>query len=95
MNVTVNLRKFVIVAGVLLLVGSAIWWFVSTKDARVAKAEYKQLVRFANRQEVEIAVIRQAQVLRQLKTAIRRTEKQAQQVTQKQLTDIQEKTIGN
>ncbi len=59
MSVNVNVKKIVIVVGALLIVSSCIYWFTKTRDVRVRNSEYKQLVKFANRQAVEIAIIEQ------------------------------------
>ncbi len=59
MSVTVNLKKIVIVVGVLLIAGGLVYWFVSTKDERAVKAELEILVKFAQRQALEIAIIEQ------------------------------------
>lgn len=59
-----------IVVVVVLLIGGAGWWFNSTKDERQADAQYEQLVKFANRQAVEIAVIEQAAKLELLKRTL-------------------------
>ena len=52
---------------VVLLIGGAGWWFNSTKDERQASAQYEQLLKFANRQAVEIAIIEQASKLEDYK----------------------------
>ena len=57
-----KIRKWtyeLIVVVVVLLIGGAGWWFNSTKDERAASAQYEQLLKFANRQAVEIAIIEQ------------------------------------
>ena len=80
MNVNVNTKKIVIIAVVALIVGGSGWWWNSTKDERQAKATYEQLIDFANRQAVEIAVIEQAEILQQLKqmlTTAQQEQKQA------------------
>lgn len=59
-----------IIVAVLICVGLGVWWFVSTKEARQANAQFEELVEFANRQQVEIAIIRQAAELRQLRTEL-------------------------
>ena len=59
-----------IIVVVVLLIGSAGWWHNSTKDERRAKSQYEQLVKFANRQAVEIAVIEQAAKLKLLKLTL-------------------------
>ena len=64
-----------IIVAVVLCVGLGIWWFIATKDTRKAEAQYKQLVRLANRQSVEIAVIKQAAELKKLRETIKRTQK--------------------
>ncbi len=73
MSINVDRKKIVIIA-ILLVVGGFIWWFVSTKDERARKVQYKQLVNFANRQVVEIAVIKQAAELQQLKVAMQKAQ---------------------
>ncbi len=70
MSVNVNVKKVVIVVGVLVIVGFGLWWFNSTKDIRAAEAEYEQLVRFADRQAVEIAIIEQSSKLKNYKLQI-------------------------
>lgn len=52
-----------IIVAVLVIVGLSVWWFVSTKDTRQANVQYEQLIKFANRQAVEIAIIEQASKL--------------------------------
>ena len=64
-----DVKKLVIVT---LLLGIVVTgWLNCTKDERSAKARYEQLVEFANRQTVEIAIIEQAARLQQLKTAVK------------------------
>ncbi len=65
---------------VLLCVGSCVWWFVSTKDTRRAEAQYEQLLNFANRQAVEIAVIEQAAKLELIKRTLSENKKPPQTV---------------
>ncbi len=56
--------KIELIAVVLLVVaGLGIWWFVATQDERKASSEYDRLVRFAQRQSVEIAIIEQSSKL--------------------------------
>ena len=59
MSVNVNVKKIVIAIVLLLITGGSVWWFVSTKEERAVKAEYDLLVKFAQRQAVEIAIIEQ------------------------------------
>ena len=42
-------------------------WFLSTTDVRAQKAQYRQMIAFANRQRVEIALLTQARQLEKLK----------------------------
>ncbi len=58
-----------IIVAVLVVVGLGIWWFVATKDERLADVQLEQLVKFANRQAVEIAIIKQTGELEHLKKA--------------------------
>jgi hypothetical protein len=67
MSVNVNLKKIVIGIVVLVIIGGSIFWLNFTKETRAANAEYKKLVKFANRQAVEIAIIEQTSKLGQYK----------------------------
>ena len=67
MSVNMNLKKIVIVVCILCL---AAYWFISTNDRRVKDAEYETLVRVAERQAVEIAIIEQASKLANYKQQI-------------------------
>ena len=60
----------VIVILLVLLVGLGIWWFITTKDERAANAQYLRLIKFSQRQAVEIAVIEQASKLENYKQQI-------------------------
>ncbi len=60
MDVNVNMKKIVIGIVVLLVVGGAVWWFVSTKDERAAKAELDTMIKYAQKQALEIVIIEQA-----------------------------------
>lgn len=71
-----------IVIAVVICVGLGIWWFVATKDQRAAEAQFKQLVKIANRQAVEIAVIRQAAELEQLKRTLAKNQRLQQPIPQ-------------
>ncbi len=57
---------------VLVLMGIAIGvlWFIHTNPERKTNAQFEQLVKYANRQEVEIAIIKQDAELRMLKQAL-------------------------
>ncbi len=57
MSITVKIVIGIVVLS--LLAGSVFWWN-STKDERVAKAELETLIKFAQRQALEIAIIEQA-----------------------------------
>ncbi len=74
MSITVNLKKTIIIVAVILVAVGCVWRFVATEDERKARAQYKQLEKFANRQAVEIAVIEQAARLQQLKRAIKKAQ---------------------
>ncbi len=59
MSINVNMKKIVWII-VILLIASAIGYHrYSTRDERKVEAEYELLIRFANRQAVEIAIIEQ------------------------------------
>ena len=57
----------IIIIVALVCVGLGIWRYTSTKAERQANFQYEQLLKFANRQAVEIAVIEQAAKLELLK----------------------------
>ena len=72
MNVNVNAKKVIIFIAMLAIVIGGAKWFKDTKPKRKAEAQYKELVRIANRQEVEIAIIEQAVKLKQYRTALKK-----------------------
>lgn len=70
MSINLSKKKIVIVLALMLVAGGFTWWFNFSKVSRKQKSEYKQLVRFANRQEVEIAIIKQVTELQRLRLGI-------------------------
>ena len=60
MSINVNMKKIAIVGIVLLIVGAVGYNWYSDRGVRKAEAEYETLVRFADRQAVEIAIIEQS-----------------------------------
>ncbi len=68
----VSTKKVVIFIAMLAIVVGGAKWFKDTKPKRKAEAQYRELVRIANRQEVEIAIIEQAVKLKQYKTTLRK-----------------------
>ncbi len=65
-----NMKKIIFGLCILLLIAGSIWWSESTRDRRKADAEYETLVRIAERQAVEIAIIEQASKLSNYKQQI-------------------------
>lgn len=65
MSINVNTKKIVITIIVLLIAGFAGYSRYSTTAERKAEAEYDLLVRFAERQAVEIAIFEQRRMLLQ------------------------------
>ncbi len=63
MSITVNMKKIVIGIIVLLVAGGSVLWWNSNKDERVAEVELETLIKFAQRQSLEIAIIEQASKL--------------------------------
>ncbi len=59
MNITVNVKKIVIGIVALLIIGGSIYWWNSTKVERATKAELEILIKFAQRQALEIVIIEQ------------------------------------
>ena len=70
----VSTKKVVIFIAMLAIVAGGAKWFKDTAPSRKVKAQYKELVRIANRQEVEIAIIEQAVKLKQYKAAFRKAQ---------------------
>ncbi len=52
-----------IIVAILLAVGLGVWWFVATKDERSQEAEIEIMIKYAQRQALEIAIIEQASKL--------------------------------
>ena len=67
MSINVNMKKIGFVIVILLIVGVVGYNRYSTKDVRKAKVEYKMMVRFADKQAVEIAIIEQSSKLENYK----------------------------
>ena len=59
-----------IVVAVLVAVGLGVWWFVATKDERATKADTEAMIKYAQRQALEIAIIEQASKLADYKQQI-------------------------
>ena len=53
----------VIIGAVLLVIGLGAWRFIATKDDRAAKTEIQTMIKYAQRQALEIAIIEQASKL--------------------------------
>ena len=70
MNVQVSMKKVIVIIGLLIVVGLGVWWYVATNDERVANAEMKVLIDFAQKQALEIAIIEQASKLANYKQQI-------------------------
>lgn len=83
MSITVNVKKIAIGIVVLLVIGGTAFWWNSTKDERAEKAEIETMIKFAQRQALEIAIIEQASKLRDYKQQMAKAE-QAKQQTQQQ-----------
>jgi cbb3-type cytochrome oxidase subunit 3 len=71
-----------IIVAVLICVGVGVWWYAATNDVRKANAEYENLVRFAEKQAVEIAIIEQASTLQGYRQRIAQNQQQLQQRAQ-------------
>ncbi len=52
-----------IVVVLLVTIGLGVWWFVSTKDERIASSEIESMIKYAQRQALEIAIIEQSSKL--------------------------------
>ncbi len=64
------------------------WWFIFTKDQRKVATEYKQLVRIANRQAIEIVIIEQAEKLTNYRQQMIKNQRQAKQKSEQELTKL-------
>ncbi len=63
MSINMNVKKIVIGIVVLLIISGAAYWWNATKDERAAKAELGIMIKHAQRQALEIAIIEQASKL--------------------------------
>jgi hypothetical protein len=67
------MKKWKVEIGVvvlLIIAGLGTWWFIATKDSRLANAQYSKLFKYAQRQAIEIAIIEQANKLENYKQQI-------------------------
>jgi len=72
------MKKWKIEIGIVVLViviGFGIWWFIAIKNSRLATAQYNQLLKYAQRQAIEIAIIEQASKLENYKQQIEKNKK--------------------
>ncbi len=53
----------VIIGAVLIVVGLSVWWFVNTAPQRKAAAEVETMIKYAQRQALEIVIIEQSSKL--------------------------------
>ncbi len=74
MSINLSMKKIVVVLVLGLIAYGSFWWFVSTKEKRQVAAQYKQFVTFAERQEIEITIIRQTMELQQLKAEFQKSQ---------------------
>ncbi len=58
-----KLKIELIIVLVLLVAGLGIWWFVATEAERTADREVEAMIKYAQRQALEIAIIEQASKL--------------------------------
>ena len=71
MSINVNMKKIVIGIVVLVIVCGSVYWWNSTKDERAAKAELETMIKHAQRQALEIAIIEQASKLTDYRKQLR------------------------
>ena len=60
MNVNVSMRKIVIVFVLLAIACGGLWWYLDSAPKRKAKVEIEAMIKFAQRQALEIAIIEQS-----------------------------------
>ena len=70
-----------IIVVVLLVAGLGVWWFVATKDDRAADAEVELMIKYAQKQALEIAIIEQASKLADYRRQLAKT-KQPEPITE-------------
>ena len=80
MNVNVNLKQIVVALVLTALIGSGVWWYIDTEPQRKADAGIETMIKFAQKQALEIAIIEQAVKLQNYKQQIAKVQ---------QLEDIQ------
>ena len=76
MSINFSMKKCVVVLCLLAIAGGAVYWFVSTKEERADKAGIEILIKFAQRQALEIAIIEQASKLTNYKQQLAVMQKQ-------------------
>lgn len=63
MSVNVNMKKVVVVIILIAVIAGGVWWYVDGAPQRKAEAEIKTMIKFAQRQALEIAIIEQSSKL--------------------------------
>ncbi len=80
MSIDLNVKKIVIIVVMLLVVSGLVYWFVATKETRAANAEYEVLVKHAQRQAVEIAIIEQSSKLQDYRQQLAKMQQERQTI---------------
>ena len=83
--------KIAIIVSAILLCGVVCICWVVTNKASTAEAEFQQLVEFANRQQVEIAIITQTMELERVKTLFAESQQKRQAEVTAAKQDLQNK----
>ena len=63
MTVNLSLKKTIITVVLILASVAGVWWYISTADSRAEKAEINLMIKYAQKQALEIAIIEQASKL--------------------------------
>ncbi len=75
MSVNMNMKKIVAVIVLIVVIGGGVWRYVETAPQRKADAEIEALIKFAQRQALEIAIIEQSSKLQNYKQQIAENQK--------------------
>ena len=74
MSVNVNMKKVVAVIVLIAVIVGGVWWYADGAPQRKADAEIEALIKYAQRQALEIAIIEQASKLADYKQQLAKIE---------------------
>ena len=75
MSVNMNMKKIVGFVVLLAVIGGGVWWYTETAPQRKSDAEIEAMIKFAQRQALEIAIIEQSSKLTDYRKQIAENQK--------------------